>query len=121
MTKNRLMDNSSKIVSIVNHFGIRQKDFAAKMGVSAQTVNNWCKRGVQSLDIIYDIVDKFPSFNPSFLFDDNAPIEKDPISGGIIGNGSGMNVGDNEKEVIDRFLSIIEEKDRQIAQPIDKL
>jgi transcriptional regulator with XRE-family HTH domain len=34
----------------------------------------------------------------------------------ITGNGSGVNVNNNDSAVVNRFLSIIEEKDRQIAQ-----
>lgn len=34
----------------------------------------------------------------------------------ITGNGSGVNSVNNDTDVINRFLSIIEEKDRQIAQ-----
>ena len=39
----------------------------------------------------------------------------------ITGSGSGVNVHNNDADVISRFLSIIEEKDRQIAQLLQML
>ena len=115
------MDNANKINAIVKHFAGKQSAFAAALGVQPQAVSNWCKRGIQSLDTICDILKKYPALNPGFIFDDNAPIEKPPMGLAVNGDGSGVNVSNNDTHVIDRFLSIIEEKDRQISELISKL
>ncbi len=39
----------------------------------------------------------------------------------INGSGSGVNVSNNDTAIVNRFLSIIEEKDRQIAQLLAKI
>ena len=100
------MDNSNKIKAIVAYFSGKQHTFAQTMGVSDQVVTNWCKRGVNSIETLQAIIDAFPRLNPSFFFDD-CPIEK------------GVPQAPTEEDVISRFLTIIEEKDRQIARLIE--
>lgn len=115
--------NGEKIAAIAKHFCGTYSRFAKEMGVTPQVVNHWITRGAANLEIIYQIGEKFPTFNPAFFFDDAAPIEKQPQTsiGPITGNGSGVNVSNNDTDVISRFLSIIEEKDRQIAQLIQMM
>lgn len=117
-----MVNNGVKIAAVITHFAGSQKEFADQIGVGSAVVSNWKKRGVDSVTTLCTIFDAYPNLNPAFLFDDNAPIEKQqagPI-GPFAGN-NGSQVSNNDSAVVNRFLSIIEEKDRQIAQLLEML
>lgn len=118
-----MVNNGVKIAAIIQHFCTSQKEFADRLGVSIAVVSNWKKRGVESVSTLQSIVDAYPAFNPAYLFDANASIEKQAAAsiGPFSSNGNGAQVSNNDTAVVNRFLSIIEEKDKQIAQLIAKL
>lgn len=117
-----MVNNGVKIAAVIAHFCGSQKQFADRLGVAAAVVSNWKQRGIDSVTTLGKIFEAFPNLNPAFFFDDNAPIEKQPaVSASFSNNGSQATVNNNDSAVVNRFLSIIEEKDRQIAQLIAKL
>ena len=55
------------INEIIDHFCSGSKiEFAKRVGISKQTLNNWLKRGV-SKDAPYKIIEAFPDINPDWL------------------------------------------------------
>lgn len=117
-----MVNNGVKIAAVIAHFCGSQKQFADRLGVAAAVVSNWKQRGIDSVTTLGKIFEAFPNLNPAFFFDDNAPIEKQPATtASFSNNGSHAAVSNNDPAVVNRFLSIIEEKDRQIAQLIAKL
>ena len=117
-----MVNNGVKIAAVIAHFCGSQKQFADRLGVGAAVVSNWKQRGIDSVTTLCKIFEAYPDLNPAFFFDDNAPIEKQPAaSAAFSNNGSRATVNNNDPAVVNRFLSIIEEKDRQIAQLLKML
>lgn len=104
-----------------------QTRFEDYCGINHGTISSIKIKG-PSADIIIKISSACPDLNLNWLFrgDEGGAMllgedtnTKDVMPLAIHGNGSGVIT--NDKELMSKFLSIIEEKDRQIARLIEKL
>lgn len=112
--------------------GINDNQMTVRANLSIGLVGRCRKerKGMAS-DSIEKILSAYPELSAEWLFRGEGEMlrttgwmpNSEKHSGGVVvsGNGAGVDVANNVPNVVNRFLSIIEEKDRQIAQLIVKL
>ena len=90
------------------------KDFAELLGYTPQHLN----QAFNVADVKSGLIEKVcaaMNIPIGTLYGDT------PSVSNISGDGAGVNTINNDPDIINRFLSIIEEKDRQISELISKL
>jgi len=116
-----------RLEAFMNAEGINDNQLTVKANLSVGLIGK-CKKDRKGMasDSIEKILLAYPSLSADWLLTGRGEMFvgedvgiKDMSSLAINGNGSGVIT--NDKEIIGKFLSIIEEKDRQIARLIEKL
>jgi len=116
-----------RLEAFMNAEGINDNQLTVKANLSVGLIGK-CKKDRKGMasDSIEKILLAYPSLSADWLLTGRGEMFvgedvgiKDMSSLAIHGNGSGVIT--NDKEIIGKFLSIIEEKDRQIARLIEKL
>lgn len=91
-----------------------------RFGVNQKTLNNQINSDTSlSLSTILLLLGALPNISLDWLISGVGEMQR--TSAGVAITGSGNTTNGNDSAVVNRFLSIIEEKDRQIAQLISKL
>ena len=103
-----------KLKEFIQRQGVSQSELSKRLGVSTQSLS-------QSLNVA-DVKTGFLEKACNALGVTIWSVYGESVGiSNINGNGSGINTVNNDPNVINRFLSIIEEKDRQISELISKL
>lgn len=102
-----------KLKGIITENGYTMASAARMLDMSPQHLN----QALSAADVKSGLLEKISAvfgISIAALYGETAGVA-------ITGSGSGVNVSNNDAAIVNRFLSIIEEKDRQIAQLLAKL
>lgn len=112
-------DVKARVRRLLSDNGISENRLAAGDAATQKRLNRQISQNAAlTVETILLVLEACPGVTADWLLRGTAPAA---INTPINGNGSGVNAVNNDTDVINRFLSIIEEKDRQIAQLIAKL
>ena len=100
---------------LIKNSALNKTQIAEQSAISRTTLDNILAGSDAKVSTIENLC-RVLGVSASYLF------EGESISIGQISvNGAGVNSVNNDPDIINRFLSIIEEKDRQISELISKL
>lgn len=103
-----------KLKEFILRQGVTQAELSKRMGISSQSLS----QSLSANDVKSGFLERVCQALGTTIwsaYGDNFGVSN------INGNGAGINTVNNDPDMINRFLSIIEEKDRQISELISKL